>query len=245
MMARGILSGLARRHNPPGGGVTPPRRLYRPIPCLPHACGSGRATVQKRATGWGLNIRRLADVPPERESDAALIAGLARRDEEALRALIDACGRYVYGRALQILQEPHLAEEVAQDTLLVLWWRPDRFDPSRGTIRSFLVGIARFKAIDLVRREETIRTKDALLQGCRDLLETPPANDTAVDAVVIRAAISQLPVKKREVIFLAFYRGLSYREVAEVLCLSEGTVKSRIRDSLLRLKTVISPPEVA
>lgn len=190
-------------------------------------------------------MRRRADVPTERQSDASLIAGLARRDEAALRALIDTCGRYVYGMALQILQQPRLAEEVAQDTLLVLWWCPERFDASRGTIRSFLVGVARFKAIDLVRREEIIRTKDALLQGCSDFLEAPPANDAAVDAVVLRAAISQLPVKKREVIFLAFYRGLTYREVAEVLCLPEGTVKTRIRDSLLRLKAELTPPEVA
>lgn len=190
-------------------------------------------------------MRRRADVPPERQSDVSLIAGLARRDEAALRALIDTCGRYVYGMALQILQQPRLAEEVAQDTLLVLWWCPERFDASRGTIRSFLVGVARFKAIDLVRREEIIRTKDALLQGCSDFLEASPANDAAVDAVVLRAAISQLPVKKREVIFLAFYRGLTYREVAEVLCLPEGTVKTRIRDSLLRLKAELTPREVA
>lgn len=202
------------------------------------------STVQRRATGWGLNIRGRADVP-ERQSDAALIAGLTRRDENALRALIDSCGRYVYGRAVQILQEPHLAEEVAQDTLLVLWWHPERFDPSRGTIRSFLVGIARFKAVDLVRREEVIRSRKALLQDCSDFLEAPSASDTALDSVLLRTAISQLPAKKREVIFLAYYKGLTYREVAEVLRLPEGTVKTRIRDSLLRLRAEITPPEAA
>ena len=182
---------------------------------------------------------------PERESDAVLIAGLLRHEEAALRALIDACGAPVYARALHILQDPALAEEVAQDTLLILWWRRELFDSSKGTIRSMLMGTARYKAIDRVRQEETIRSKQSLLADASSVFEMPSRDTQVGDAMVVRSAISSLPAAKREVIFLAFYKGLTYREVAEVLDLPEGTVKTRIRDSLIRLRAAIAPAETA
>jgi len=174
------------------------------------------------------------------ESDRALIERLIRRDEDALRTLIELCGKYVYGKALQILHEPQLAEEVAQDTLLVLWWHPERFDPSKGGVRSFLMGIARFKAIDAVRREQSVRSREGLLNEAESFFETPGVDEEIDRAVVVRSAVSALPLTKREVIFLAFYKGLTYREVGEVLGVPEGTVKTRIRDSLLRLKDLLT-----
>lgn len=184
-------------------------------------------------------------VMSERASDADLVAGLTRHDEAALRALIDTCGPYIYAKALYILQEPALAEEVAQDTLLILWWRPERFDRSKGSIRSMLMGIARYKAIDLVRKEEGVRSKESLLADASRFFETPSGESQVEDAMVVRSAVSSLPAAKREVIFLAFYKGLTYREVAEVLGLPEGTVKTRMRDSLVRLRAAIASPETA
>jgi RNA polymerase sigma factor (sigma-70 family) len=181
---------------------------------------------------------------PPGNRDAVLIAGLLRRDEAALRSLVDAHGSHVYGRALQILQDRNHADEVAQETLLVLWWNPERFDPSKGSIRSFLMTIARLKAIDVVRREETQRTKESLLAGEAAFVSGAPA-DRAENGFLVRAALAALPIAKREVIFLAFYRGLTYRQVAEVLGLPEGTVKSRIRESLLRLRAIIIEGETA
>ena len=178
-------------------------------------------------------------------SDSVLLAGLARHDEAALVSLIESSGRYIYGKALQILNEPSLAEEVAQDTLLVLWWRPERFDASKGSIRSFLMGVARFKAIDLVRREENIRKKAARLVEPGSSFETLSFVDERDDAFAVRAAISSLPLLKREVIYLAFFEGLTYRQVAEELGLPEGTVKTRIRDSLIRLKVEMSSANIA
>lgn len=186
-----------------------------------------------------------ADVSLARRRDTALIAGLVRHDQKALRTLIDTHGKYVYGKALQILQEPRLAEEIAQDTLLVLWWQPERFDSSKGSIRSMLMGIARYKAIDRVRQEEAIRSKESLLADASRVFESPSHDNQVEDAMVVRAAVSTLPAAKRDVLFLAFYKGLTYREVAEVLDLPEGTVKTRIRDSLGRLKLAIAPPEIA
>lgn len=175
-----------------------------------------------------------------RQSDAELIAGLTQRDEAALRALVDSCGKCVFSKALRMLKEPMLAEEVAQDVLLVLWWEPSRFDVSRGSIRSFLMGITRFKAIDLIRREQAIHSRESLVADASTLLHTPSVNHDLEESMVLRGAISTLPVDKRKVIFLAFYEGLTYREVAEVLTLPVGTVKTRIRDSLLKLKMVLA-----
>lgn len=205
------------------------------------------ASNQRGEPCWAGVCMTHGDRPVELRTptDSALIAGLLLRDENALKALIDSCGKHVYGRALRILVEPGLAEEVAQDTLLALWWRPERFDPSKGSIRSFLTAIARFKAIDLVRREELMREKAVLLADTNAIIGPVGVDDNLDDGLMLRAAISHLPLRKREVIFLAFYRGLTYREVAEVLGLPEGTVKTRIRDSLLRLKMDIATPETA
>lgn len=170
------------------------------------------------------------------------MAGLARHDEASLGTLIETCGRVVYARALQILVEPQLAEEVAQDVLLILWWEPERFDASKGSLRSFLVGAARFKAIDRVRKEEREHSRQSLLGESADFFEVAPADARAADGVDVRLAISRLPSAKREVIFLAYYKGLTYREVARVLDLPEGTVKTRIRDSLLKLKVALAAP---
>ena len=181
---------------------------------------------------------------PSRRLDAALVGRLAQHDEGALRLLVESCGSLVYTRALQILQDPCLAEEVAQDTLLVLWWNPARFDPARGSMRTFLVAIARYKSIDLVRRRELIRSKETLLSDSGSFLADAPVYDPQVEnGLVLRAALSDLPLAKREVIFLAFYRGLTYGQVAKVLELPEGTVKSRIRDSLAWLKAALATGE--
>lgn len=182
---------------------------------------------------------------PRGPTDAALIAGLTHHDESALRALVDAHGRFVYGKALQILRMPQLAEEVAQDTLLLLWWEPDRYVPARGSLGAFLVGVARYKAIDLVRREETLRSRESLLVKSAAAFEAPSADHGVDDAIVVREAISQLPVAKREAIFLAYYGGLTYQQVAQALDVPEGTVKTRIRDSLIKLRTILAPPKSA
>ena len=184
-------------------------------------------------------------VPSGNGGDAAVLAGLFKHDEAALIQLIDSCGGFVYAKALQILHQPVLAEEVAQDTMLVLWWNPERFDVSRGTIRAFLVAIARFKAIDVIRKEEIERSKEGLLHEVDSFFVQDSAAESVEEAIVLRSAISDLPVAKREVIFLAFYKGMTYREVAEALGLPEGAVKTRIRDGLVRLNSALRNGQVA
>ncbi len=181
-----------------------------------------------------------AGASPEPGSDLDLIGGLVRREETALRTLITTHGKYVYGKALQILRNPNLAEEVAQDTFVTLWREPSRFDVSRGNLRSLLILIARNKSIDLVRHEEMIRYKESLPAEIAAWVEAPPDGRVG-DELSVRTAIAKLPRSKREAIFLAYYRGLTYRQVAQELKIPEGTAKTRIRDALIKLKVALGP----
>lgn len=175
-------------------------------------------------------------------ADTDVVAALIRHEEWALKALTQSFGKYVYGSALRIVRDSHLAEEIAQDALLVMWWRPERFDPSKGSLRSFLIGIARFQAIDAVRREESSRTKESLVAENRALLATDSADRGVAEGMELRAALSKLVLTQRQALFLAYYRGFSYREVAEVLDVPEGTIKTRIRDALIKLRTAMRAP---
>lgn len=193
----------------------------------------------ERVTACGYDAEEMVN-----ESDVRLAQRLQERDEKALRDAIAAYGRVVYGIARRVLAEPSLAEEVAQDTFLALWRRPGAFDPDRGTLQAFLLGVARNKAIDLVRREESLRrAKDALMS------EAESVNGVAVDEPGIeereevRAALIKLSPLQREAIVLAYFGGRTYREVAVELGIPEGTAKTRLRDGLIKLRELMGPPE--
>lgn len=187
---------------------------------------------------------RAAVEPSQRESDILLVRALGNQDELALRTLIDSYAKYIYGKALQIVREPQLAEEVAQDTLLTLWWHPERFSSAKGSVRSFLMGVARNKSIDVIRHEQTIRAKEALLVQDEAYFWTPGADLGVGEAMVMRAAISRLPLTKRNVMFLTYYKGMTRREVAQRLSLPEATVRTRVRDSLIKLKTFMTEEQM-
>ena len=166
------------------------------------------------------------------------------RDEEALREAIRLYGGIVNGMARKVLAEPSLAEEVAQDAFLALWRRPGAFDPERGTLKTFLTSIARNKAIDLVRKEETAkRAKDAVLQD----LGSGVAGSTFEKGVELRSemlgALQQLPMLQREALFLAYFGGRTYREVATEVEAPVGTIKTRMRDGMSKLRTLLSAKE--
>ena len=149
-------------------------------------------------------------------------------------------GTAVHGMARRIVAEPSFAEEVAQDTFLALWRRPGAFDPTRGSLQAFLLGVARNKAIDLVRREESLkRTKESLTAEMEGG-ETQTAFDVEVDdRGEVSHALAQLSTVQREAIVLAYFGGRTYREVAEELGIPEGTAKTRLRDGLTRLRSFL------
>jgi RNA polymerase sigma factor (sigma-70 family) len=181
----------------------------------------------------------------DRSADAVLAERLMARDEEALREVIESHGRMVHGMARRILSEPLLAEEVAQDTFLALWRRPGAFDPGRGGLLGFLLAVARNKAIDMVRREES-RRRAAEALAFEAEIGAPVVSDSG-DRVEerdeVRAALQRLSPIQREAIVLAYFGGRTYREVASELGVPEGTAKTRLRDGLIRLRQLMSAPE--
>ena len=180
----------------------------------------------------------------DRRDEVGLADRLLARDEGALREVIDAHGGLVFGVARRVLVDPDLAEEAAQDTFLALWRRPGAFDPARGSLRTWLAGIARNKAVDMVRREESRRrTKESLIQEA-DRTSREPLRDEPTAAIEerheVRQALAQLSPVQREAIVLAYFGGRTYREVAVELSIPEGTAKTRLRDGMTRLRELVT-----
>jgi RNA polymerase sigma-70 factor (ECF subfamily) len=170
-------------------------------------------------------------------SDANLVMAIARYHEDALAEVYRRHAGAVFGLAKRLLWETALAEEVVQEVFLRLWTTPERFDPERGALRSFLLTQAHGKAVDQLRSETSRRGREA-----REANETAMAGydvehevfDLTV-AAQVREALVELPADQRRPIELAYFGGHSYREVATILGEPEGTVKSRIRAGLGRM----------
>jgi RNA polymerase sigma-70 factor (ECF subfamily) len=179
------------------------------------------------------------DHDPARDSELA--ERLMARDETALREVIDVFGAKVHGIARRVVAEPSLAEEVTQDTFLALWRRPGAFDPGRGTLRSFLLAVARNKAIDLVRREEGLkRTREALMAEVESQPAVSDDSRRVDEREEVSRALKQLSPVHREAIVLAYFGGRTYREVATELGIPEGTAKTRLRDGLMKLRQLLA-----
>jgi len=175
--------------------------------------------------------------------DAALVAGLVRRDHDAMAKLYDRHAAALFNYARCTLGQRPLAEEVVQDVFVQLWKRPERFDSARGSVRAYLLTLARGRSID-VARSETARRRREQQDRTRPTSDSvdPFASDPApIDDV--HDALAQLSDEQREAIGLAYYAGLPYREVAAFLDVPEGTVKNRIRTGLARLRDELASPE--
>jgi RNA polymerase sigma-70 factor, ECF subfamily len=161
------------------------------------------------------------------------------RDEDALREVMSTHGSAVFGMAKRIIADANWAEEVAQDTFIALWRRPGSFDPGRGSLRTFLLGVARNKSVDLVRKESRIRRNvDEIIVQTQDRDEEVTL-DASDERAEVRSAMKSLTDVQREAIVLAYFGGYTYREVAIHLDIPEGTAKSRLRDALLRMRRAL------
>jgi RNA polymerase sigma-70 factor, ECF subfamily len=183
----------------------------------------------------------VVDIQDSSRSDTELVEALQSKDEAALRALIGRFGALVLGVARRIITEPTLAEEVAQDTFVTLWHRPQAYDPAKGGLSSYLGRIARNKAVDLVRKEESLkRTRDQLVEE-QSSAEAPVSEpvEEMVERKVLLDALAKLSEVQREALVLAYFGGRTYREVSRELDIPEGTAKSRLRDGLLRLRELM------
>jgi RNA polymerase sigma-70 factor (ECF subfamily) len=170
-------------------------------------------------------------------SDAALAMMIARYQQDALAEAYRRHGGAVFGLAKRLLQDHARAEEIVQEVFLRLWNDADRFDPERGSLRSFLLAHAHGRSVDVIRSESSRRARED-----RDATSTVDALEVWDMALAghVREALEQLAEGEREAIELAYFGGRTYREVAEILGEPEGTVKSRIRAGLKRLRTELA-----
>jgi RNA polymerase sigma-70 factor (ECF subfamily) len=173
-------------------------------------------------------------------SDAVLVVAVARRDQEALAELYRRHGGSLFCAALRVLSVRQLAEEAVQDILIRLWQNPERFDPARGSLRSFLLAQCHSRAVDIVRSESARRRRES---GEAATVKAQYVLEDDILAVVsgqeMREAVAALSEIEREAISLAYFGGHSYVAVARLLGVAEGTVKSRIRSGLARLRTSV------
>jgi RNA polymerase sigma-70 factor, ECF subfamily len=175
-------------------------------------------------------------------TDALLTARLAAGDDLALTEAFDRLGPAVYGAALRVLGEWTAAQDVAQDVFVELWVHPDRYNPAAGSLRTYLTVLARHRALDMVRSELRRIARQERNQRLTFQPEAPSPGDeveAAEAAGVVRTAVRLLPDSQRQVVELAYFRGMSYREVAQEVGIPEGTAKSRLRLALARLESVL------
>jgi RNA polymerase sigma-70 factor, ECF subfamily len=172
-------------------------------------------------------------------SDEAVVALVARSDEQALAELYRRFGRLAYGLALRILRDDALAQDAVQEAFLGVWRAANRFTAERAKPSTWLLTLVHRRAVDLVRREERRRTEP--LQPATDHVATDAADEAelATQRQTIRAALRQLPAEQREAIELAYYGGYTQSELAERLGEPLGTIKSRMFTGLSRLREAL------
>lgn len=175
----------------------------------------------------------------EHDDDALLVRRLEAGDDDALRVLYERYGRLVFGMTYRLLGDRQAAEECTQDVFVSAWRNAQGYKPSRARVSTWLLAIARNRAIDATRRRAA-RPVDPR-EDVWTTEETPDSADLvaqADEAHRVAAAMAELPDAQREAVFLAYFDGLSHTEIAERLELPVGTVKGRIRLALDRLRTI-------
>lgn len=216
-------------------------------------CDSELPIVRATIAAAGGRVIRLPDVSTRRDRPRAAQAArdwvaLMRRvgagDHDAVAELYDATSHLVFGLALRILGERGLAEDAVAEVYAQVWRQATGFDPSRGSAVSWLLTLTRSRAIDLVRARGRERATEPLEAAAEVLSPTPDPETTTVTAErhrLVRAALASLSAEQRELIELAYFSGLSHSEIAARLEQPLGTVKTRIRAGMTRLRDLLSP----
>ncbi|MDJ0952142.1 MAG: sigma-70 family RNA polymerase sigma factor [Acidimicrobiia bacterium] len=176
-----------------------------------------------------------------RQADAYLAQRIANQDSEALSEAYRVYGHRVYRVAYGLLRREELAQDVTQDVFVRLWQRPERFDSDRGSLASFLKLDAHGRSVDLIRSEEA-RSKREIANERQSSRYADSPEEEAMKMITserVRTALDELKETERAPIAMAFYLGYSYRKVATELGVPEGTVKSRIRSGMAKLRDTL------
>jgi RNA polymerase sigma-70 factor, ECF subfamily len=186
-----------------------------------------------------------------RDEDTLLVEKVAKGNARALEQIYDRHSRGVYSLALRLLSEPAAAEEVVQETFLKLWRQPGAYQPNRGRLLPWLLGVAHHQAVDMLRRRQLEQRHRASTttsngEGLADLLDNlgvasgeddPQLRSASFDQrMAIGRALAELPVEQRLPLELAYYRGMTQYEVATLLGVPLGTIKTRMRLALQQLR---------
>lgn len=183
--------------------------------------------------------------PYQDEADSVLLMRVRAQDERALEALYDRYGGLVYTLAMRLVGDRALSQEVMQDVFLRCWHGVEQYDQERGRVAAWLMGITRNRAIDLLRgRQHQARLRE------ETTINEPPehgdfvqkdTNEIILLRQVVSDALQSLPIAQRQAIELAYYGGMTQVEIAQRLSTPLGTVKSRMRDGLERLRRELQP----
>ncbi len=177
-------------------------------------------------------------------SDEELLRRVAAGDQEALLALYDRYGRLVYSLAYRMLQDHQLAEEITQDVFTRVWQAASTFDPRRSAFTTWLTSITRNRAIDVLRRRRArglTGPGEAELNTAIARADERLSPEFHLEALAVREALAKLPEAQRQVLELAYFQGMTQREIAEHLNIPLGTVKTRMRLGMLKLRELLEP----
>jgi RNA polymerase sigma-70 factor (ECF subfamily) len=187
--------------------------------------------------------RRLSSVGSQGPADAAdletILSRVARGDESAFEELFRRVSGQVFGIVRRVLRDPAQSEEVAQEVLVEVWRKAARFDPARGSATSWIMTMAHARAVDRVRSTQASRAREekvGLRETVREFDEVAEEVEGRMEQQAVRRCLDGLTELQRESVQLAYYGGYTYREVAELIDVPLGTVKTRLRDGLIRLR---------
>lgn len=187
--------------------------------------------------------RRAADPNrPDEAGLAELLAAAARGDERAFARLYDLTSSRVYGMVLRVVRDTAQSAEVTQDIYLEVWRQSARFDPARSAVLPWLLMIAHRRAVDRVRAAQSSIVRDdkyATLNEERPFDSVSEQVQTSLESQRVRKVLNDLTPAQREAVSLAYFGGYTHSEVAELLKVPLGTVKTRIRDGLIRMRDAL------
>ena len=184
----------------------------------------------------------MGSAEPSGTPDEALLQRVGAGDERAFRELFARYAAVAHALAFRLVRQAQVAEEIVQEAFLAVWRTPERFDPSRGSVRSWLMGTVHHRAVDAVRREQAQRRRADQAAALVPRIADDPTDDvlSALDLPrerrLVQEALAGLPDEQRDVIYRMYFDGMSQSQIAERTGLPLGTVKSRTLLAMRRLR---------